>query len=642
MTTYAFFRSIAAVFKSLDDATKVTGIAVQILIVYTGYLQPPSEMRPWFGWLRWINWLQYGFEMLMSNEFYDLVMECVPPLLVPFGYEGEAQYQSCAITGSVPGERSVSGAAYIEESFTYTRSHLWRNFGFMWAFFAFFLAVQCWGMERMRPGAGGATVTVFKRGQVPKKVEEGIATAGRDKKKGDEESGSSSSHSPASSDAIMSTSNSDASDLREKQEQDKRNEEAMAKIEGNESIFTFQNVNYTVPYEKGQRKLLDNVQGYVRPGKLTALMGASGAGKTTLLNILAQRTSTGTITGDFLLDGRPLPKSFQRATGFAEQMDIHEPTATVREALRFSALLRQPKETPIEEKYEYCETIIDLLEMRDIAGAVIGSAGEGLNQEQRKRVTIGVELASKPELLMFLDEPTSGLDSGAAANIVRFLQKLAQAGQAVLCTIHQPSAVLFEHFDELILLKSGGRVVYAGELGKDSQTLIRYFEHNHDKEHVRQSSSKDKESVKCPPDANPAEWMLDVIGAGNPDYDGQDWGDTWARSKNHEELGQTIGRLIEERKGVEQPAIVKDDREYAMPLWAQTRAVVKRTFVAYWRSPNYISGKMMLHVLCGLFNAFTFYRLGNAQIDFQSRLFTIFLVLTVSLPSRLGVNYNHC
>jgi ABC-type multidrug transport system ATPase subunit len=172
-------------------------------------------------------------------------------------------------------------------------------------------------------------------------------------------------------------------------------------------------------------------------------------------------------------------------------MDIHEPTATVRESLRFSALLRQPKEVPLQEKYDYCEKIIDLLEMRSIAGATVGSAGSGLNQEQRKRLTIAVELASKPELLLFLDEPTSGLDSLAAFNIVRFLRRLADAGQAVLCTIHQPSAVLFEQFDELLLLQSGGRVVYNGALSSDSKTLIEYFERNGGK--------------KCPPKANPAE-----------------------------------------------------------------------------------------------------------------------------------------
>jgi ATP-binding cassette subfamily G (WHITE) protein 2 (SNQ2) len=193
---------------------------------------------------------------------------------------------------------------------------------------------------------------------------------------------------------------------------------------------------------------------------------------------------------------RPLPRSFQRATGFAEQMDIHEPTATVRESLRFSALLRQPNEVPLQEKYDYCEKIIDLLEMRSIAGATVGSHGSGLNQEQRKRLTIAVELASKPELLLFLDEPTSGLDSLAAFNIVRFLRRLADAGQAVLCTIHQPSAVLFEQFDELLLLKSGGRVVYNGALGSDSKTLINYFERNGGK--------------KCSLNANPAEVSLSI------------------------------------------------------------------------------------------------------------------------------------
>lgn len=188
---------------------------------------------------------------------------------------------------------------------------------------------------------------------------------------------------------------------------------------------------------------------------------------------------------------RPLPKSFQRATGFAEQMDIHEPTATVRESLQFSALLRQPKEVPIKEKYEYCEKIIDLLEMRPIAGAIVGEGGAGLNAEQRKRLTIAVELASKPQLLLFLDEPTSGLDSLAAYNIVRFLRRLADAGQAILCTIHQPSAVLFEQFDELLLLQSGGRVVYNNELGTDSKKLIEYFEQNG--------------ARKCSPHENPAE-----------------------------------------------------------------------------------------------------------------------------------------
>lgn len=278
MATYAFFRSISAVFKTLDDATKVTGVFIQILIVYTGYLIPPASMRVWFSWLRWLDWIQYGFEALMSNEFYNLEMECVPPYLVPQGPGVQPQYQSCALQGSQPGSTVVNGADYIQESYQYSRSHLWRNFGIIWAFFALFLAVTAVGMEVMKPNAGGAAVTVFKRGQVPTSVKESIETGGR---KGgnasDEESG-----------AVKGTasSGSEVDVVKEREEKDKK---AMQNVAKNETVFTFQDVNYTIPFQGGERKLLNGVSGCVRPGRLTALMGASGAGKTTLLNTLAQR-----------------------------------------------------------------------------------------------------------------------------------------------------------------------------------------------------------------------------------------------------------------------------------------------------------------------------------------------------------------
>ncbi|KAF7594206.1 hypothetical protein BBP40_009910 [Aspergillus hancockii] len=610
MTMYSFFRTIGALCGSLDIATRITGVAIQALIVYTGYLIPPWKMHPWLKWLIWINPVQYAFEGVMSNEFYNMDIQCEPPSIVPDGPNASPGHQTCAIQGSSSNQLVVQGSDYIKTAFTYSRSHLWRNFGIIIAWFIFFVALTMLGMELQKPNKGGSAATIFKRGEEPETVKKALESKELPE---DVETGS--------------KENEVNNNRDEKVPED--NGEQVSGIAQSTSIFTWRNVNYTIPYKGGEKRLLQDVQGYVKPGRLTALVGASGAGKTTLLNTLAQRINFGVVTGEFLVDGKPLPRSFQRATGFAEQMDIHEPTATVRESLRFSALLRQPKEVPIDKKYDYCEKIIDLLEMRSLAGATVGSGGIGLNQEQRKRLTIAVELASKPQLLLFLDEPTSGLDSLAAFNIIRFLRRLADAGQAILCTIHQPSAVLFEHFDDLLLLQSGGKVVYNGELGHDSSKLISYFERNGGK--------------KCPPHANPAEYMLEVIGAGNPDYNGQDWSEVWSQSTELKQQKEEIDTIIESRRYTNERGNDDDHRQYAMPIWVQVVTVTKRAFVAYWRSPEYNIGKLLLHVFTGLFNTFTFWHLGNSYIDMQSRLFSIFMTLTIAPPliQQLQQRYLH-
>jgi ABC-type multidrug transport system ATPase subunit len=223
-------------------------------------------------------------------------------------------------------------------------------------------------------------------------------------------------------------------------------------IQHQDSIFSWKDVCYDIKIKKDEtRRILDNVDGWVRPGALTALMGVSGAGKTTLLDVLAERVTVGVITGDMLVDGRPRDSSFQRKTGYVQQQDIHLETSSVREALRFSALMRQPA-GPREEKLAYVEEIIRLLDMEEYADATVGVPGEGLNVEQRKRLTIGVELAAKPQLLLFFDEPTSGLDSQTSWAICDLMEKLKNSGQAILCTIHQPSAMLFQRFDRLLFL----------------------------------------------------------------------------------------------------------------------------------------------------------------------------------------------
>jgi len=189
--------------------------------------------------------------------------------------------------------------------------------------------------------------------------------------------------------------------------------------------------------------------------------------------VLASRVTMGVVSGDMFVDGQHRDSSFQRKTGYVQQQDLHLETSTVREALTFSARLRQPKDVPDAEKVAYVDEVIRLLNMEAYADALVGVPGEGefsynapfsrfgcsstsyligLNVEQRKRLTIGVELAAKPALLLFLDEPTSGLDSQTAWSICTLLRKLANNGQAILCTIHQPSALLFQEFDRCVSL----------------------------------------------------------------------------------------------------------------------------------------------------------------------------------------------
>ncbi|KAF1813415.1 putative ABC transporter [Eremomyces bilateralis CBS 781.70] len=588
MSMYAFFRAVGSFVSSLDIATRITGVAIQIFVVYTGYLIPKTKMRPWFKWLIWVNPIQYAYEGMISNEFHGLEIQCTTPYLVP--PNAPPANQGCALQGSRPGSTTVLGDDYIETAFGYSYSHLWRNVGIIFAFFFFFVFLTAVGLERQKPNTSGDSVTVYKRGYTPDPMKQ-------KKYASDEEHGMEKNYpSPTESGS---------------QEQD-----VTTALNVDHAVLTWRGVTYTIPYQGGQRTLLNGISGYVKPGKLTALMGASGAGKTTLLNSLAQRLRIGTVTGDFRVDGKPLPHSF--APAYAEQMDIHEPTSTVREALRFSAQLRQPYETSTKEKYDYCEKVLDLLEMRDIAGAVIGSEGNGLTQEQRKRLTIGVELASKPDMLVFLDEPTSGLDSGAAFNIVRLLRRLADQGQTILCTIHQPSSVLFQYFDNLLLLKSGGKTAYFGPIGNNGRTLINYFESNGGK--------------RCPPQTNPAEYMLDVIGAGDPTYRGPDYGEVWDNSKEKRELEQELEKLDNERQGTRVSERNTKAGGYATPFWTQTWLVTHRSFVSMWRSQDYVVGMMILHIFTGLFNAFTFWDIGNSQIDMQSRLFSIFMVLTISPP----------
>jgi len=145
--------------------------------------------------------------------------------------------------------------------------------------------------------------------------------------------------------------------------------EAPASIQKQTAVFHWDSVSYDIKIKGEPRRLLDDVDGWVIPGTLTALMGVSGAGKTTLLDVLASRTTMGVVAGQMLVDGRQRDTGFQRKTGYVQQQDLHLATSTVREALNFSAILRQPKTTPHKEKLAYVDEIVKVLEMESYADA---------------------------------------------------------------------------------------------------------------------------------------------------------------------------------------------------------------------------------------------------------------------------------
>jgi len=254
LAMFGLFRAIGSLAGSLDVATPMTGVVLQGCLLYTGYLIPPISQHPWLSWIRYLNPIAYAFEALMANEFTGLQLQCVVPQLVPLG--PQVRNQSCLIPGSALDATTVDGASYIDTSFNYTRAHLWRNCGIIIALWVVYTVLTMVGTELQKAPTAAGSVKYFKRGTIPAAAYKAPAQSGF---VDDEEN-----RLPAGTQAI---------DTSEKEDGSPR--QGLAPVT---SIFTFQDVSYVVPIKRGEKRLLSNVSGYVKPGRITALMGASGAG----------------------------------------------------------------------------------------------------------------------------------------------------------------------------------------------------------------------------------------------------------------------------------------------------------------------------------------------------------------------------
>jgi ATP-binding cassette subfamily G (WHITE) protein 2 (PDR) len=285
----AIFRTTAAVTKTASQAMAGAGVLVLILVIYTGFVIRIPEMPVYFGWIRWINPIFYAFEILLANEFHGVNFPCDQFIPMGPGYNLNGNSFICNTQGAVAGQTFISGDSFIEVSYSYSWSHVWRNFGILWAFLIFFMVTYFIAVEVNSSTTDTAEQLVFQRGHVP-------AYLLKDGNKGSDEE---------SKGAAKGDESAGAGDV--------------SAIEEQKGIFTWRDVVYDIEIKGEPRRLLDHVSGFVKPGSMTALMGVSGAGKTTLLDALAQRTTMGVITGDMLVNGRPLDPAFQRSTGYVQQ-----------------------------------------------------------------------------------------------------------------------------------------------------------------------------------------------------------------------------------------------------------------------------------------------------------------------------------
>ncbi|KAI3790224.1 hypothetical protein L2E82_03108 [Cichorium intybus] len=369
--------------------------------------------------------------------------------------------------------------------------------------------------------------------------------------------------------------------------------------------MAFSNINYYVdiPLELKQEgvvedrlQLLVNVTGAFRPGVLTALVGVSGAGKTTLMDVLAGRKTGGVIEGSIHISGYPKSQeTFARVAGYCEQNDIHSPCLTVLESLLFSAWLRLPSDVDSKTQKVFVEEVMELVELTPLKGALVGLPGvDGLSTEQRKRLTIAVELVANPSIV-FMDEPTSGLDARSAAIVMRTVRNIVNTGRTIVCTIHQPSIDIFEAFDELLFMKRGGQLIYAGPLGPRSCKLVEYFE-----------AIEGVQKIKA--GHNPATWMLEVTSLAEEARLGIDFAQVYRQSKlfiRNRDLVERLKKPRNDSKELHFPS------KYSRSYTDQFATCFWKQYLSYWRNPQYTAVRffytsiisLMLGTICWKFGS---------------------------------------
>ncbi|AQK96511.1 ABC transporter G family member 36 [Zea mays] len=568
--TAALFRFVGGVSRNMIVANVFASFMLLVVMVLGGFILQRDKVKKWWIWGYWISPMMYAQNAISVNEM--------------LGHSWDKILNSTASNETL-GVQVLKSRGVFPEAKWY-----WIGFGAMVGFTILFNALFTLALTYLKP-YGNSRPSVSKE-----ELKEKHANI-----KGEVVDGNHLvSVNPVTDSAIM--------------EDDSASTKKGMILPFVPLSVTFDNIKYSVdmPQEmKGQGvqedrlELLKSISGSFRPGVLTALMGVSGAGKTTLMDVLAGRKTGGYIEGDIRISGYPKKQeTFARVSGYCEQNDIHSPQVTVYESLLFSAWLRLPKDVDSNKRKIFIEEVMELVELKPLRNALVGLPGvNGLSTEQRKRLTIAVELVANPSII-FMDEPTSGLDARAAAIVMRTVRNTVDTGRTVVCTIHQPSIDIFEAFDELFLMKRGGEEIYAGPLGHNSSELIKYFEEI-------QGVSKIKDGY------NPATWMLEVTTISQEQILGVDFSDIYKKS----ELYQRNKALIKE---LSQPAPGSTDlhfsSKYAQSFNTQCVACLWKQNLSYWRNPPYNTVRFFFTGIIALLLGTIFWDLGSKVYTSQDLL----------------------
>ena len=603
----SLFAIVALVAPTLAVANLFAGILLLAIAMYASYVIYLENMHPWFVWIAYLNPARYAMETILSNELFDLLLDCKDTIVPRGDTYNDVSFanKACAWRGATLGNDYVRGRDYLDQGLEYSYHHTWRNFGILIGFLAFFLVCSLFAGQYVKP--------LYQDGQWKKVLIRHFpfiarhANVMRPEDDGKKEGLS-------ASDIYDDNSSIFSAELAKETMID-TNTDSLSEgndikgVESQNHVISWKNITYTV---NGDKRLINNVSGYISSG-LTALMGESGAGKTTLLNVLSQRTESGFVEGDILIDGKPLTdiNSFRRSIGFVQQQDLHLEKLTVQESLEISCVLRGDGDKT------YIKTISDLLKLP------LNKLVATLTPTQKKLLSIGVELVTKPSLLLFLDEPTSGLDAEAALTIVQFLKKLSMQGQAIFCTIHQPSKSVISYFDNIFLLKRGGECVYFGP----TDEACDYFTKN------------DEQLTFDAVNENPADFIIDVVGSnsnagsnekddGTPTY--SMWSETWLRSQERSQAELTQGKLEDEARA--------SDTDFTQNVWTQPnfltqlRVICKRQYTVTARDKTYVAAKYLLNAGAGLFIGFSFWNIKPNISGLQDTIFFCFMSLCISSP----------